>query len=107
MWKVEVMHLWQKLSRYTQGLILIMVSILFFSWGLFGSLQVEKQTKDIASLVARQHAEAEQAATELLERIITNGEFQSCVWHEVVRPKNVGNQKRTVRAIRGCERRYL
>lgn len=101
------MDLWKRLSRYTQGVILIMVSFLFFAWGVLGAAQVDRQTRDIAELVEAQHMAAAKNQDELLHIVIDNGEFQTCVWHSIVKPKNVGNQKRSVRAIRQCERRFL
>lgn len=105
--KAEAMHIWQQLTRWTQGIILIMVSILFFTWGILGSVKVGEQTERIVQRVEAQHVALEKKQAELLQIVIDNGEFQSCVWHEVIRPKNVGNQKRTVKAIRECEKRYL
>ena len=40
-------NLWSNRSRITQGLTLIMVSVLFFLWGVFGAATVDRQNDAI------------------------------------------------------------
>jgi len=78
--------LWKRLSKYTQGVILIMVSVMFFVWGIFGGAQVEKQNDTIAARVARQHTELQQHMDASLKELELNqdillaeGRYITCI----------------------------
>ena len=75
----KAMHVWKQLSRYTQGIILIMVSVMFFVWGIFGGAQVEKQNDAIAARVAHQHSELQSHMDQTLHMILAQGEYMTCV----------------------------
>lgn len=42
-----------------------------------------------------------------LKAIVSNGEFQTCVWTSIVKPRVVGHQHRSIRAINHCADKYL
>ena len=102
------MNSWRKLSQYTQGLVLIMVSILFFTWGIFGANQVQNQTATILEGVQLQLQEAEADRLTLERTLESNSNFQVCVWKDVIRAQIRTQKPRAViHAIDRCERRYL
>ncbi len=56
----------------------------------------ERQREIIATL-AKQNSIA----------IAANGDFQTCVWLSIVKPKVIGHEKRAANAIHKCEHQYL
>lgn len=88
----ETVDIWKSLSRFTQGLVLIMVSILFFAWGVFGSAQVENQTQSIIQGV---HDDLEQTTSIIVENqaiLLAEGRYITCILTtlpEKRRPKTI------------------
>ena len=91
------MHVWQHLSRYTQGLILIMVSILFFLWGILGGAQVEKQNDTLLRGVHEAVDESFALINTNQEIILAQGRYLTCVLK--MRPED-----RSYRDTRRCLR---
>ena len=57
---------------------------------------------------ARETAEEIVAQSELnFVAIQRNGDFQTCVWRAIVKPRVVGHKKRVINAIRACDKRWL
>lgn len=56
----------------------------------------ERQRQIIAALAAENN-----------EAIAANGDFQTCVWLAIVRPRVIGHQQRAANAIHQCEKKFL
>lgn len=102
--RAKAMEIWKQLSRYTQGLILIMVSILFFAWGIFGSAQVDRQTNRILEGVHRDVRLALTQSEENLDAVLENqrillkeGKYITCILLTLP-------EKRTPKQVHRCKR---
>lgn len=96
--KARAMELWKHLSRYAQGVILIMVSVLFFAWGVFGSAQVANQTASIVRGVHEDVAENFAAIQQNQVTLLAEGRYITCVLR-------LDPDHRTPRKVHACLRR--
>lgn len=86
------MRLWRQLSKFTQGIILIMVSVLFFGWGVMGAQQVDNQTREILQGV---HDDLEQTTAIIVKNqaiLLAESKYVTCILTtlpEKRRPKNI------------------
>lgn len=77
--KAKIVEFWKRLSRYTQGIILVMVSILFFGWGIMGAAQVDNQTKRILEGVHDDVHEATGAIVRNQQILLAEGKYITCI----------------------------
>lgn len=102
--RAKAMEIWKQLSRYTQGLILIMVSILFFAWGVFGSATVDRQNTTIIQGIQAQHAaifaqsqENESAILKNQRILLKEGKYITCILLTLP-------ERRTPKQVHRCRR---
>ena len=71
------------------------------------SLLVVRDSANDAAIEQRQRVIIAALAEENNEAIQANGDFQTCVWRAIIRPRIQGHTHRAARAIRQCDARYL
>ncbi len=92
---------WKNLSRYIQGMVLIMVSILFFVWGVFGSAQVTNQTNTLLEAIQTQHA---QQHSKEIDTIVQDQRVLLASMRYVTCLLRVSPDDRTPKVVNKCER---
>ena len=84
-----------------KSVALFIVVAVVVSLGLVREADQQRATEVRQAQIIRALAE------ENNEAIAANGDFQSCVWLSIIRPKVIGHQGRQQNAIHRCEERYL
>ena len=97
---IRLSKLWQWAREYGGVAVFLSVILVVSLWVVRDNQQqraTETRQREIIATLAEQNNDAIQA----------NGDFQTCVWTSIVKAKHLGNQKRSARAIRACDRKYL